>query len=162
MNLRNQVEWALHCVSVLAGLPRGSYVAAQTLAEFHGVPKEYLGKALQELAKAGIVEGRLGPKGGYRLAREPKEITFLDVVEAIEGRERSFRCTEIRRNSPCASGSQKYTRVCGIAQVMYAADEAYREVLRATTLADLQARLPNEVPSDLLARNLEWLSSRSS
>src|SRR5262245_37586049 len=133
MNLGNQVEWALHCVSVLASLPDDKYLAAQTLAEYHGVPKEYLSKALQQLAKAGIVEGRLGPKGGYRLARPPREITFLQVVEAIEGDERSFRCTEIRKNSPCASPTQKYSPVCGVARVMHLADQAYRRVLQEMT-----------------------------
>src|SRR6185312_16851466 len=96
MLLRNQVEWALHCCSVMAGLPPGRYVATKVLAEFHNVPKEYLSKALQSLSQAGLVESTLGPNGGYRLARAPSEITFLDIVEALEGTASTFACTEIR------------------------------------------------------------------
>ena len=55
MQLKNQVEWALHCCSILASLPEGRYLDTKSLAELHGVPKEYLSKALQALAKAGIV-----------------------------------------------------------------------------------------------------------
>lgn len=161
MNLRNQVEWALHCVSVLASLPDDKYLAAQVLAEFHGIPKEYLAKALQELAKAGIIEGRLGPRGGYRLARPPHEITFLDVVQAIEGNERSFRCTEIRKNSPCVAPNQKFSPVCAIARVMNRADEAYRQVLREMTIADLSTQVSKQVPPETARKSLAWLLERA-
>ena len=46
MQLKSQVEWALHCCAILAGLPANRYLATKVLAEFHGVPKEYLSKAL--------------------------------------------------------------------------------------------------------------------
>ena len=72
MLLRNQVEWAIHCCAVLAALPPDQTLATKILAEFHGVPKEYLSKALQSLAQAGLVVGTLGPTGGYRLAKEPR------------------------------------------------------------------------------------------
>lgn len=57
MNLGNQVEWALHCMTVLAGMPAGTKVSAKLLAEFHDVPKEYLSKSLQLLSNAGLVLG---------------------------------------------------------------------------------------------------------
>ncbi len=59
MQLRNLVEWALHCCAVLAGLAPERYLPARDLAQFHGVPKEYLSKALQALSQAGLVEGTL-------------------------------------------------------------------------------------------------------
>src|SRR4051812_13338263 len=101
MVLKNQVEWVLHCCAILAGLPEKRYLATKDLAEFHGIPKEYLSKALQSLSQAAIVESTLGPMGGYRLARAPTEITFLDIVEAVEGKKLTFVCTEIRQNNPC-------------------------------------------------------------
>ncbi|WP_394828851.1 RrF2 family transcriptional regulator [Pendulispora albinea] len=157
MILRNQVEWALHCMGILASLPEGKYLSAHVLSEFHRVPKEYLSKALQELAKAGLIEGRLGPKGGYRLARTPDRITVLDVVEAVQGSEGSFHCTEIRRNLPGLSPSDTFTPVCVIADVMYRADHAWREALRQTTIADIGARVENEVSPNLLRKTRAWL-----
>ena len=76
MQLKNQVEWALHCCSILASAPEGGRLSTKDLAELHGVPKEYLSKALQALSAAGIVEGTLGPTGGYRLARPVAKISF--------------------------------------------------------------------------------------
>lgn len=160
MVLRNQVEWALHCCSVMVGLPPGERLATKTLAEFHGVPKEYLSKALQALAQAGLVEGTLGPNGGYRLAKAPKNITFLDIVEAVEGRKRTFECSEIRGNNPCLKKTEKQSPVCAVAKVMYRADEAWRRELRTVTLEDLAKTVMTEVPADQLRRNLEWLTSR--
>lgn len=158
MVLRNQVEWALHCCSVLSWLPEGQYLATKDLAEFHGVPKEYLSKALQALAQAKLVETTLGPTGGYRLNRSPKDISFLDIVEAVEGRTSTFNCTEIRQNNPCSTGKAK--GVCEVAAVMYKADEAWREVLRTTTLEALAKQLEQKLSASQLAKNKEWFANR--
>src|SRR6201746_914210 len=96
MILKSQVEWALHCCAILAAVPSGRYLSTKALAEFHGLPKEYLAKALQSLSQAGLVSTTLGPSGGYRLARPASELTFLDIVEAVEGKSRTFVCTNIR------------------------------------------------------------------
>lgn len=158
MVLRNQVEWALHCCAVLSGLGQNETLTTKTLAEFHGVPKEYLSKALQALASANLIVGALGPTGGYRLAKSSKDITFLEIVEAIEGKSRSFDCTEIRGNNPCLKGVEKKpSGVCSVAKVMYQADEAWRSKLRKTTLADLQKSLTKDVSKNHLIKSGEWL-----
>lgn len=159
MILRNQVEWALHCCAVMSGLEPGQYLATKDLAEFHGVPKEYLSKALQALSQAKIVEGTLGPTGGYRLAKNPQHITFLDIVEAIEGKKTTFECSEIRKNNPCL-GKHKVSSVCSVAKVMYRADEAWRKELRSMTLAMLLQQLGKEVPADVLEKGAKWFSDR--
>jgi Rrf2 family protein len=159
--LRNQVEWSLHCCTVLAGLPPGRFLPTKALAEFHGVPKEYLSKALQALSQAGIVEATLGPRGGYRLAHPAAEISFLDVVEAIEGRRSTFQCTEIRKNNPCKPPRSVFSAPCQIARVMHQADEAWRDQLRATTLADITTALSREVPKEVLEKGARWILERA-
>jgi Rrf2 family protein len=160
MQLKNQVEWALHCCAILAGVPAGRYLATKALAEFHGVPKEYLSKALQALSQAGVVESTLGPSGGYRLARAPETITFLDVVEAVEGRGPAFVCTEIRRNNPCRPEGACDERPCAIARVMWDAEQAWRDRLRAVTFADLASTLEQDIPADLWAATGAWVAAR--
>lgn len=160
MVLKNQVEWALHCCAILSNLPEGHYLATKDLAEFHGVPKEYLSKALQFLSQAGIVESTLGPRGGYRLARLPTELTFLDIVEAIEGSRSNFVCTEIRKNNPCRTAGDRDTGACAVARVMYGADEAWRQHLRSVRLSDLLTTLAREIPQELLRKSQEWVVSR--
>jgi len=165
MQLRNQVEWALHCCSVLAALPPGHFLPTKDLAAFHGVPKDYLSKALQALSQAGIVEGTLGPSGGYRLARAPGQITFLDVVEAVEGKASTFVCTNIRRNIPCMTAAEKRqctpANPCAVARVMWAADQAWRGKLAAVSLADLGRTLEDDLSPALRQRTAAWLDERS-
>jgi Rrf2 family protein len=145
---------------VLAGLGPDERISTVKLAEFHGVPKEYLSKALQSLARAGLIEGSLGPTGGYRLARSVKSITLLQIVEAVEGRESSFQCQEIRGNNPCLKRSEKPTGICAVARAMYRADEAWRRELRSVSLEDLIRTVARDVPSELLERSRDFLLKR--
>jgi len=161
MKFRNQVEWALHCCSLMSSLPEGRYLSTRSLSEFHGVPKEYLGKALQGLSKAGLVLTTLGPSGGYRLAREAGQITFLDIVEAVEGRKSTFQCSEIRANNPCRPANACDDRPCAVARIMWRADEAWRRSLAEVTLADLQDMLAQDLAPDMLKRSFDWLLERA-
>jgi Rrf2 family protein len=147
-------------MSILASLPAGAMASAATLAELYELPKAYLQKSLQAMSAAGLVETVPGPKGGYRLARPAGTITFLDVVEAVEGKQRSFRCTEIRRQGPCASPAKPGDRICEIASIMYQADEAWRASLRRHTLADLQAQLAETLTPEVRQRAEAWLTPR--
>ncbi len=157
MNLKNQVEWALHCCTIMMGLPQGTTLPAKVLAEFHGVPKEYLSKALQSLSQQGIVTGTLGPNGGYRLAKSPDEITLLDIVEAVEGKRSGFACAEIRGNNPCLPKKHRAGKPCTIARYMWRADEAWRTSLHSVTLTTLGQQLAEDVPAEILSKSREWL-----
>lgn len=161
MQLKSQVEWALHCCTILGGLPPERYIPAKALSEFHGVPKEYLSKALQGLSQAGIVETTLGKAGGYRLARPAAAITFLDIVEAVEGQRSTFACSEIRANNPCRPASHRDSGACAIARVMWDADQAWRRSLAAVRLSDLAEMLRAEVPGDILDNSARWLLDRA-
>lgn len=160
MQLKSQVEWALHCCAILAGLPADRYLATKALAEFHGVPKEYLSKALQALSTAGIVISTLGPTGGYRLARPAAEISFLDVVEAVEGGGPTFVCTQIRKNNPCRPQGYCEDKSCAIARVMWQADQSWRDSLRQTSIEMLQGMLAADIPADLWRKSFEWVLAR--
>jgi len=161
MQLKNQVEWALHCCAILAGVPGDGRLSARDLAELHGVPKEYLSKALQALSQQHLVESTLGPSGGYRLARAPDEISFLDIVEAVEGKASTFACSEIRKNNPCLPPKYRATKTCAVARVMWSADEAWREKLRSVSLADLGVTLSEDVPAGILSDGMDWLLNKN-
>lgn len=158
MILGNQVEWALHCMMILASVPEGKLLNAKALAEFHGVPKEYLSKCLQMLSQAGLVKTTTGPYGGYSIAKPANKITFLDVVEAVEGKVKTFKCSEIRRNNPCLTKSdRKFSQLCNIASVMYEADEAWRKSLREKKLSDITNHLAEGVTKETVNNFTEWL-----
>jgi Rrf2 family protein len=157
MRLSEGVEWGVHCAALVAVLPPGQALPASRLAEYHGVPSAYLAKHLQALSRGGILESVPGPKGGYRLARPGSEITMLDVVEAIDGVEPAFTCTEIRRRGPTALPAREYRVPCGIHVVMDRADAAWRAELRAVTLADLVHEVMENAPPRALEKGVNWM-----
>jgi len=157
VRLSDGVEWGLHCAVVLGFLPSGAALPTARLAEYHGVPAAYLAKHLQAMSRAGIVEATQGPHGGYRLARPPAEVTLLDVVEAIDGRESAFRCSEIRRRGPAARPAREYRLPCMIHAAMDRADEAWRTELRAVSVGDLMAQLLEQASPKALDLGARWI-----
>lgn len=161
MKLSDGVEWTLHACTMLAALPEGAALTGAALAEYHGVSESYLLKHLQAAARAGLLESLPGPRGGFRLARPAESITLLDVVEAVEGREPAFRCTEIRQRGPsCLDDKSAYAKRCVINATMLRAEAAWRAALRGQTLAELAAEVVRTADPRALEKGGAWLQSK--
>jgi Rrf2 family protein len=156
VKLSEGVEWGAHCAVVLSVLPPGAALPTGKLAEYHAVPVAYLAKHLQAMSRAGILESTQGPKGGYRLARPPAEISLLEVVEAIDGGQQPFRCTEIRRRGPAAAPAAEYRTMCGIHRAMAEADAAWRSLLRDVSIADLLMGAARDSPAEAVLKFGKW------
>ncbi|QDY78244.1 Rrf2 family transcriptional regulator [Streptomyces qinzhouensis] len=144
------VEWALHGCLNLAWAEEGEdarAVPAAVLARMYELPPAYLNKQLQALARAGIVGSTSGPRGGFRLARSPREITLLDVVVAIEGADEAFRCTGILGQGPDGDPSVDYRKTCVISQTMRRAELRWRRELAGQTLADIMTTVRERFPA---------------
>jgi Rrf2 family protein len=84
MQITRETDYAIRCVDYLSD-KWGSVTMVDEIAKGKCVPKSFLAKILQKLTKASIVKSYRGVKGGFELARPPKEITLLEVIEAIQG-----------------------------------------------------------------------------
>lgn len=151
------VEWALHSCLNLAWVGPERAVPTAALAAFYELPAAYLNKQLQALARAGVVYSTPGPGGGFRLARDPEQITLLDVVVAIEGREDAFQCTEIRQRGPGATPDAP-TAPCLVDQAMRRAEIAWRAELASQTIAELQAAVRQAAP-EVPVRARQWFAA---
>ncbi|MEO0512069.1 MAG: Rrf2 family transcriptional regulator [Planctomycetota bacterium] len=80
--LSQTAEYALRAVCALASRPN-ELIPTSELAKSADVPPPYLAKVLQQLASAGLIKGRRGVGGGYKLFRDASDITMLDVVNAV-------------------------------------------------------------------------------
>jgi Rrf2 family protein len=116
--LTKTAEYALRVAVCLAQVPEQP-ASADDLAEATRIPRRYLHKVVQELARAGLVRSQPGPGGGYSIRRSPKQITILDVVNAVSPLER------IRR---CPLGLASHTRLCPLHREL---DKVYAETERA-------------------------------
>jgi Rrf2 family protein len=158
VKLSDGVEQAIHCVALLAGLSPESVLSAPALAEFHGVSPSYLLKHLQALSSAGLLHTTPGPRGGYRLARPPEDITLLDIVLAVEGSEPAFRCQEIRRRGPKPSSTRVFAKPCSINAAMLRAERAYRTELQRVRIADILDDVTRLDDGSIAARGCAFLA----
>jgi len=85
MQITRQADYALRAVLYLSRQKNGERVATSTIAEEQRIPPSFLAKIISQLSIAGILHTARGARGGVTLAREPKDITLLEVVEAIDG-----------------------------------------------------------------------------
>jgi Rrf2 family protein len=124
---------AVRAMAALARLPGGAYAGAARIAQDIGAPPNYLSKLLKALAEKGLVESQKGLGGGFRLARDPKHLSLLDVVEPIE---------HVSRWSGCILGRPECSEAnpCAIHDRWKAVRDAYLRMLRRTTLAELVAK----------------------
>lgn len=160
------VEYALHCLLYMIDIPSGKAVGIKDLAAFQGVSETYLSKVYTKLRKAGIVRSIPGVNGGYELSRSAQEITFWDVVEAVEGTSPLFQCAEIRQNGILLDKDNlpdTHTKCpCLIKVVMLEAEEQMRQYLRNKTLAWLNEQVGNKLPKEYLEETSRWFNDPKS
>ncbi len=159
MKMNEGIEWAIHCCSLLAHLPDKAALSVGALSEFFDIPQTYLAKNLQLLSRAKIVSSAKGPGGGYRLARNARNISLLDIVQAIDGRDPCFRCTEIRQRGPSALPPSRYRKPCGIARTMLKAEQAWRDELRKVSILEIKELGITETNPSQTRKAEEWLIS---
>lgn len=120
-------EYALRAVACLANQPELP-LSADLLAERTKTPRRYLHKVLQDLVRADLVRSRSGPGGGYALALAAKEISILDVVNAV---------APLVRIRKCPLGLKAHTSLCPLHQELDRAYAATEKAFAGVTLEQL-------------------------
>ena len=101
MQLSRKADYALRAIRHCSNLPKGKLGSINAIAAAESVPREFLAKILKDLTRSGILVSFQGVTGGYRLNRAPRDVSFLDVIEAIEGPIHINICTEGGPNCAC-------------------------------------------------------------
>lgn len=159
------VEYAIHCLLYMVKSEEGKSVGIRDLATFQGISETYLSKVYAKLSKSGIIKSIPGVKGGYALARSAEEITFWDIVAAVEGSESFFQCAEIRQNNVLLDKDNlpdTYTKCpCLIKITMLEAENEMRKYLSTKTLAWLYDEVYNKkLSKDMEKAMIEWFSNK--
>ncbi len=85
MQITRQADYAMRAVAYLSNLGPEQRAATSQIAEDQQIPPSFLAKIVSQLSVAGLLQTSRGARGGVSLARTPEEISFLEVVEAIDG-----------------------------------------------------------------------------
>jgi Rrf2 family protein len=85
LKLTKRADYGLIALRHLAVGRGGRSASAKEMADRYGIPLPLLSKVLQKLARGGFLRSEHGTNGGYRLARDPHEISALEVIRALDG-----------------------------------------------------------------------------
>ncbi len=129
MKLSPAAELGIQGTLVLAeNFGQGPTTLAE-ICELRSLSREYLAKVFGQLARADIVTPVRGKKGGYVLAKDPKDITLLAVIEAVEGTQALNMCQF--EPSRCDNSA-----VCKVQPVWRELQEIFTAKLGSVTLAE--------------------------
>jgi Rrf2 family protein len=137
--LSRKSKYGLKALLLLAQERGSQPVLVSELADREAIPKKFLETILLDLKRHGLVDSRKGRGGGYFLHRGPTEITFGDVIRALEGPLALVPCvsqTAYRRCTECID-----ERTCGVRLAMKEVRDATARILDHRTLADMSAQV---------------------
>ncbi len=130
MKYSKATDYALHTVAYLATKPEGETVGVREIAEAQKVSPTYLSKVLTMLVKAGFIESATGVKGGYRSTQDLKKLTFLEVIQAVEGTTPLFSCEMPHETADLHKN-------CRIQAILNAAEQKMNQHLGKQTIGHL-------------------------
>jgi Rrf2 family protein len=133
MQITRQADYALRAMLYLARLEPDERAATKKIAEEREIPPSFLAKIISQLSIAGLINTSRGARGGVSLARDPEDISLLQVVEAIDGPITLNECTV--DPSECAFGDH-----CPIHEVFCEAKTQLIERLKSSTFDELIER----------------------
>lgn len=151
MRISAKADYAVRAAIELAATNDGKAVPAERIATSQGIPLNFLEHILSELRIAGVVRSQRGTDGGFRLAREARQITIADIIRAVEG-----PLATVRGGKP---EEAEYPGVASqLPRVWIAIRKNLRSVVEHVTVADLaNASLPDSI--DVLADDPEaWVT----
>ena len=126
---------------------------ARDLATESRLPLSTVSKLLKELLHTGLLVSHRGTKGGYILARDPSQISVLEIIAAIEGPMALTECsTDVIGLCSLESG-------CPIKTNQQIINQAIRGVLEKVTLSDLAHPLQLTPIRDVRGRVVPTIAS---
>ena len=133
LRISRKIDYGLRAMIYLASLASGSVVPFREIARQMEVPEDFLAKILKTLVDQGLVKSSRGPHGGYSLGRSATEISFLDVIEAVEGPVALNVCLD--GDDSCGRSS-----TCTMVSVWKAGQERMLDVYRQAKLSELRLK----------------------
>lgn len=130
LELTRRGDYAVRAMLALGQHPGDDWLSVPAVSAAMAIPERFLPRVMADLVEAGLVVGRRGRTGGYRLARPAGAITLLDIIAAAEREPDPRKC--ILRGGPCGLDGR-----CAVHDAFTGAREAMLERLGATTLAEV-------------------------
>ena len=141
LKLTKKADYGLMAMKHLAERGQQRACSAKDIAEAYGIPPEALAKILQRLVKADLLLSQHGTNGGYKLARDPGQISAFEVIRAIDGPLFITSCVTVR-------GECGQTDRCTIREPLRRVNESIEQVLRRIKISEMREELPEKENAD--------------
>jgi Rrf2 family protein len=135
--LSQKTRYALRSLLYLVERGNSRPIQISDIAQTQQVPRKYLELIMLDLKKAGLVSSQRGPGGGYLLARTANDISFGEVIRAIDGPIALVPCASLNFYQRCGDCHDEAT--CAIRRVMGRVRDNSAHILDNTTLAEAAA-----------------------
>jgi len=143
--ISKRTQYGLKAMQILARRYREGPVMIGSIAREESIPLKFLEAILLDLKSHGLLESKLGRKGGYRLSRPPSSMTVGSIIRMMEGPLAPIPCASETAYRPCAEC--KDIEGCGTRIVMREVRDAISGVLDRTTLADMLRKAESARPA---------------
>ena len=130
MRISMKTDYGLIALKHMAGQPGNGLVNAKELAGMFRLPPNLLAKILQSLSQSGIIEAQKGSGGGYRISRNPEDISLTEIFESIEGPVHMIMCT-------ADNGNCSVEDSCTIRNGLVTLERKFAEFFDSISLADV-------------------------
>jgi FeS assembly SUF system regulator len=128
--LSKRADYGLIAVKHLAKHRNEHACSANEIAEEYGISATLMAKVLQKLARQSLVSAKHGSSGGYQLARDPDQISALDVISAIDGPVFITSC--VTNHGACDA-----TEKCSVREPLRRVNESILSVLSTVTISQM-------------------------
>lgn len=134
MKISTKVRYGIKALKyIVEETKKGKLVRIKEISESENISVQYLEQILFKLKNEKIIEGKRGPTGGYKLVRNPKEITLHDLYRILDEEEKVIDCNEKNSESDGCCDEEGCKGSCIWGQL----DAAMIKILQNTTLEDL-------------------------
>jgi Rrf2 family protein len=128
--LSKKADYGLIAVKHLAMRRNAHACSANEISEEYGISTTLMAKVLQKLARQGLVAAKHGSSGGYQLAKEPGQISALDVISAIDGPVLITSCVT-------SHGNCDATDKCSVREPLRRVNDSILQVLSTVTISQM-------------------------
>lgn len=129
MKISRSSEYAIRALAYIA-LEGDRWVLNREIAKELSLPPQFLTKILGVLAREGLLESQRGRTGGFRLARSPKRIRLLEIVDPFD---------RLSSKEPCVLGQSvcDSSQPCPLHESWKTIRDEFRDLFRRTTLQEI-------------------------
>lgn len=130
MKITARTEYGIRAMYALAKAAGSGPLSMRAIASDQQIPENFLEQLLSQLKRAGLVRATRGPSGGYELSKGPAEVSFSDIVSALEGPVALCDCIDDTASCDRLKG-------CPVHPVWARISAGLNELLERSTLADM-------------------------